>query len=247
MSYFERKLGLILEEIGYLNPDSMWDSDYDGYTFIDTTHYIMYGDLGDTHLDIMRENEEYTHDLIREVLVRHPEAFAGEPHELGSRTMQALRSHWIEHYALLGRAAFIKPGADNILGDHIDKALENRGFKTPALLISYWSDYGGDIRVSANKVANKMQVPSNTPVVVTAPGYGLFELNNENAEKKELTPEQQKELDLMRQLHLMNPQQKKAAMKQLGLGSSGKPSAGQRAGLTPGQKYWAMSSEGKPT
>jgi hypothetical protein len=167
--------------------------------------------------------------------------------EYDKRTIDTLERDWIGHYALLGRAIIvfnIGPEYHYPIRGQVTQVFDDANFETPALFITYWND-NGDIHASANKIVEKMQISSDMPVIVSTPRYKTFKLNNTNVEKKELTPEEQQELDLMRQLHLMRPEQKKAAMKQLGLGSSGKPSAGQRAGLTPGQKYWAMSSEGK--
>lgn len=57
-----------------------------------------------------------------------------------------------------------------------------------------------------------------------------------------------RERELMQQLHLMPPQQKKAAMKELGLVGGGHKQPWQKATekhklIKPGQKWWAMQSE----
>ncbi len=63
---------------------------------------------------------------------------------------------------------------------------------------------------------------------------------------KEIGVEEAERIALMRELHLMSPNEKKAAMKKLGLGSDGNQwvKEAQRLGIIrPGQKFWAMHSE----
>ena len=64
-----------------------------------------------------------------------------------------------------------------------------------------------------------------------------------------IDPKKKREIELRRALHLMPPQQKQAAMKELGLGWGSVKNkwqkASEKAGLVkPGQKWWASTSEG---
>lgn len=73
-------------------------------------------------------------------------------------------------------------------------------------------------------------------------------LATEKHRQAQLTPEQERKREMMRQLHLMKPQEKKATMKELGLVGGGHKQpwqkSAEKAGIVqPGQKWWAMSSE----
>ncbi len=83
----------------------------------------------------------------------------------------------------------------------------------------------------------------STPIHQTIP---LSQLDN--SVRTELTPEQREKMELYKKLHLMRGAEKKAAMKELGVGGGGKPhemqTALRGAGLQkPGQKWWAPHSE----
>lgn len=65
-----------------------------------------------------------------------------------------------------------------------------------------------------------------------------------------MSPEDQEKREKMRELHLMSPQQKKVAMKELGLAGGGHKQPWQKAAennklVQPGQKWWAATSESK--
>ncbi len=83
----------------------------------------------------------------------------------------------------------------------------------------------------------------STPLHGTVPMSGLA-----GAKMKEMTAADHEDMELYKRLHLMRGEEKKAAMKKLGVGVGGSPhpmqSAMLKAGLLgPGQKWWAPHSE----
>ncbi len=64
------------------------------------------------------------------------------------------------------------------------------------------------------------------------------------------TPEQERKMQLARELHLMRPDEKKAAMRELGLAPGSKKRPWQQEAentnlVRPGQKWWGLTSEAK--
>jgi hypothetical protein len=219
MNYFEQKLKTILEN-RYLSDE--WVTPDDIYYFSDALGGITFIDY----------NDDFVYGDIGET---HPKV-ADRTEELEGQKRGTLLDH-----AILGRSAlFSEPNEENHWQE-IFGFIDNY----PSFVISFWDMdiTEEEINRVSQKVIEAYNVPDMDTYVSSYP-HGIMKYGSRMS-KKESTPEREKEYELQRQLHLMRPEQKKAAMQQLGLGSSGKPSAGQRAGLTPGQKYWAMSSEGR--
>ncbi len=91
-----------------------------------------------------------------------------------------------------------------------------------------------------------------TPFFVEQFGAAVSFFANNQDQSQELSPEQLARLDMQRELHLMRPEAKKLAAQKLGLNLASKKSDHQTqaelAGMvTPGQKWWAPTSESNPS
>lgn len=118
-------------------------------------------------------------------------------------------------------------------------------------LVSFWntelSAYTHLLRKCLDELIAAQQI---YPIAyISTPIHGTIPIDLiETTQTHEMTPEEQEHLELAKQMHLMRGDQKKDAMKKLGVGGGGKPhpmqSAMDDAGLrVPGQKWWAPTSE----
>lgn len=123
-------------------------------------------------------------------------------------------------------------------------------------IASFWNSkekvYKKSLRPCIDKlISNNMLSPDGA---ISTPIHGTFYIKDfDDVMPRELTPEQKETLELQRQLHMMPAAQKKIAMQKLGLLPNNVTTkanrwqqAGQKAGvLTPGQKWWAPTSESR--
>lgn len=124
--------------------------------------------------------------------------------------------------------------------------------------VSFWNDptnTHGLLNDCLNELFNKNFIKSETYVVLfgskrkVQAGIALT-TRDIQAQDTRVDPKKARELELLRNLHLMNPQAKKKAKKELGLAWSSRKhpwqSASEKARLvTPDQKWWAPTSESK--
>ncbi len=95
--------------------------------------------------------------------------------------------------------------------------------------------------VADNKATGEIMI--STPVHGTIPAETL-----EDHQTEEITPEMAKHVEMRQQLHVMQGDEKKRAMKELGVGGQRKnpwqAEAEKHGVVRPGQKWWAVNSEG---
>lgn len=204
--------------VAWRNPDQIFNDD--NITFIYTT---------DGQLFVSTPGEMLTHyDLIDST----PEL---KTKFNGRRGGLALGN-------LLGRISYVE-------GDEFD---DEWGIPS-GNIISFWNQKSADYDrflipcLEAIKDIGRLAPDAkiSTPIHGTVP---LSSVIGGQSETTELTPEEQEHWELARNMHLMRGDQKKDAMKKLGVGGGGKPHPMQKAmddaGLrVPGQKWWAPHSE----
>lgn len=189
---------------------------------------FLYTDDGELFYD---DNELATHN---DILFKKRRKFDIEPNEyFGIRdAVIAYRKNIAPKYHLLGRCGFV--GDEQVVAfwndDRVSEllnpcldALESEGIITPESIV-----------LLSN--GNKFQASARS------------ETGNASGAATTVDPKKARERELMQQLHLMPPQQKKAAMKELGLVGGGHKQPWQKAAeqnklVRPGQKWWAMQSE----
>lgn len=127
------------------------------------------------------------------------------------------------------------------------------GFVGNEQVVAFWNDAAlpNLINPCLDALESEGIIISDT-IVLLANGK-TFQASARGTATKELSgtavdSKKARERELMQQLHLMQPQQKKAAMKELGLVGGGHKQPWQKAAertkvINPGQKWWAMQSE----
>ncbi len=120
------------------------------------------------------------------------------------------------------------------------------------MLVSFWNDKPEQYTEHLKPCLNKLMADGylEPQAQVSTPTHGIISMQQalSGVQGRALTPEEQEQLELYKQLHLMRGKEKQEAMKKLGVGGGGKPhpmqSAMDQAGLrVPGQKWWAPHSE----
>lgn len=121
-------------------------------------------------------------------------------------------------------------------------------------VISFWND---DVEVYSllGSCLRELEeyIPDNLPVEIHTP-FEIMDVDRaselaQHADTRKqagtaLSPEKREELALRKKLHLLRGDEKKAALKRLGLWNPEKPEhPWQKAAPAPGQKWWAMQSE----
>jgi hypothetical protein len=166
---------------------------------------------------------------------------------------------------------YADPGAihSTIAGNHPDGDAEYPGnFMSPIMdknlvgrvsndrqLVSFWNNdeavYDEFFTKCMNQLLADQTVQPN--YFVSTPLHGTLAAadlqGEERPEAKEMSPEERERYELYQKLHLMPPEEKKAAMNKLGLKvgytkNKWQQEAEAQEVLRPGQKYWAMTSEG---
>jgi hypothetical protein len=259
MSYFEQKLDLLLEKqvnVGYYDPDYLYDIDsIQGITFLYMDGKVLADHSHISHWDMIEENldllylmlqklpEDYmikfpgtgfrinAHDIKVDVLDKHPEMI--QP------ILSYVRDD-LEKFILFGRSGPIEPDHGGFQGA-LEKQMPN---ELPLYFVTFWQA-PPDLNVTdCVKQVSSINNYADDPIWISAPSIGTVPFG-QHEDRRDLDQEEIAKIQMQRRLHLMKADEKKAAMKKLGLATGGAKSPGQRAGLTPGQKYWAMSSEGK--
>jgi hypothetical protein len=131
------------------------------------------------------------------------------------------------------------------------------------VIISFWnknpSDYSGSrlsncLQALEDKVLQTFEEPSSISTPIGSYKYAEHAKDTKDIAKTatELSPEKQKEYyELLKKVHMLHGDEKKAVMKKLGLGwkTPGKhpwQKTQEKAGmLGPGQKWWAPQSESR--
>lgn len=274
MRYFERHLEEALKSLPttkaafkWITPDDLYDWDKSAIAFIyDPSGELKLGD--NTHIDIIDEHIDYYRELdgvygsMAQLLMANragvsldrdmdPDAdYTNGPGPYDIR-MQ------LEHVALLGRVGKIKD-IDDLDPENADVRGTVKVVAGPAV-VSFWNEkamlYNNMLEGCLQKLEQENLVSENTMVsmpiwgTVTKDTVGMQD--NTKPDKETL-----RRLKLARELHMMPPDQKKAAQKELlklgmsfgGAGSGGHKHPWQKAMekggyLNPGQKWWAMHSE----
>lgn len=203
-----------------------------------------------THLDIIVQNsptyglDDWGFETFQELQLAHIKGMQAEkahqadcnPYESPYYgALEARKKLKEEQIALLGR-----------IGNYITTAAN--GDNINAHMLAFWNDSKMPDLVTPclkdlfhQKLITLDTIYANGNKRMSVRDYlrgGRFDENPEEAERKAL----------MQQLHLMPPQQKKAAMKKLKLAGGGHKPGWQKATekhnlVRPGQKWWAMQSE----
>lgn len=195
------------------------------------------GGRRDAHTDIMTQNAEYYG-----VLSKDPDYNDEQNEMLTKMNVNKLRYQWLQEYE--GRSeSKVKPRA----------MLGRTGWMNHRHYVAFWFVHPDMLDECLRALAN-LEIISDETIVVTpngdrfTAGSKLSGQTPKSTGNTEPDPKRQRERELMQQLHLMRPQQKKAAMKELGLVGGGHKQPWQKAAekaklVQPGQKWWAMSSE----
>lgn len=207
--------------IRYISPDDIYDNGYRNLSFIYLDNgEMLYGSSDDTHSNIIYKYK----DLIQEL---YPSI---EPISIHGtyKTWQTLNS-----LTLLGRVGIFDGSIDGDIP-----------------VVAFWANnkrlYDGLLKNCLNQLHTDNIIDYNT--YVSTPLTGTVPQNEIYNHYKKLTPEEQEKLELAKNLHLMRPNEKKAAMLKLGLNTSGSKHKYQKAAednklISPGQKWWATTSE----
>jgi len=118
--------------------------------------------------------------------------------------------------------------------------------------VAFWNppdQLHGLLEPCLKELLDKNLIDKQTEVVLGGNAW-IGTIRNLDISTHGLTPEQQRILDLHKRLHLMPPDEKKKAMKELGLRWKSTKNPWQREAekaelVKPGQKWWAPTSEGK--
>lgn len=169
----------------------------------------------------------------------HEDIFLQHAKQFPDRYQELSRS-WrynFEKYALLGRIGY------------------DGQIRTYKQIVSFWNEddslYDELLRPCLAELESMNFINDDTLVSIPSAGVmSMAQADTVNLSRGPTDKRRQQELELMRQLHLMRPEMKKAAMKELGLiGGGHKPPAQrelEKAGVIhPGQKWWAMYSESR--
>lgn len=246
--------------MNYINPDILFGlkMDYPGegyavFTFIYEPRLGLTHRSGETtHVDLLYQ---LNHELNNKV---GSDPTKADPNDLELfKYVDKLYAGMTRHYndfiqeVLMGRAAFID---EPYLRPH-EIPVDIPGIPKEGWLVSFWNDYS-DIYAElltpcmiALYDANLIQDPVaiSTPVWGTKP-YSTAETTK--ATHDPTPPINKQELQRQREVHLLRGDEKKREMEQQGLEFGGKKNDWQaalekRRIISPGQKWWAPTSESK--
>ncbi len=129
------------------------------------------------------------------------------------------------------------------------------GYTDKVRIVSFWNDtpsvYSKLLESCLKEMMSRNLIDDDSfissPIHKTVPVSTIL---GGKAETKEMTDEEQTDYELHSKLHLMRGQEKRDAMKKVGVDGGGKPHPMQQAMsnaglLKPGQKWWATQSESK--
>lgn len=121
--------------------------------------------------------------------------------------------------------------------------------------VAFWNtpqQLYGLLEACISELLSENLIDPDTNIVLGGSDQTIKASNTRNLDHHDtrIDPEKERELQLRKNLHLMKPRAKKAAMKKLGLIGGGHKSKWQSAAekaelVTPGQKWWAPTSESK--
>jgi hypothetical protein len=199
----------------YINPDILWQTDDEAIAFIfQAGRPIMYGQPGATHEDIISRELNVGDEWDNE-------------DEDAWRAVGDLREEW-EQYYLYGRIGWM-------YDQHIVTIWQN-----DESLLDH--NLGPCIQ---QLLSDKMVV--KTTLITTPRGNTTIEQFLEDPRKTEANEVSDEDLELLKQLHLMPPEQKKTALMQMGATGGHKhpwqQATEQSKLISPGQKWWAATSE----
>ncbi len=238
----------------YVNPDTLYQinayvdaAELGIYTFMYGERLGFYWDSGDvSHMDILRrldreldaqigDGEDFE-NIDPELLARY--RYIDKLYSLLHTDLQEAQQHM-----LMGRAGPMNqiPGIGAEEDDH-------------TYLVTFWND---DINVYGELLPTCMlhlydnnlitdPVIINTPIFIE--NYSSGQVETQGIARDPTPSVDKKELDRMRELHLMRGDQKKKAMQELGLAATSQKHPMQatleKGGyINPGQKWWAPTSE----
>jgi len=126
------------------------------------------------------------------------------------------------------------------------------GYQDDDMIVSFWNidknDYERSLESCLKRLITDNKINSSafisTPVHKTIPISAIA-----NIEVDEIDPEMRKQVELYRKLHLLRGDEKKNAMRQLGVGWTQQTqhpmqtAMRQSGSIGPGQKWWATTSE----
>lgn len=209
----------------YHNPDVIYTNGDDVVAFIyakDDNLFI--NDLrGATHEDIIIDNEEKIDEL-------YPGLGDINPNEIWG---------YCDSLMLLGRIGTITMynGSTQL--------------RQPTHLVAFWSTkqklYDSLLQSCLNRLIKDNYIGENT--YISTPLLGTVPLSDVyKSSSKELSQDELDKIELMKKLHLLKPEAKRAAMQKLGLAATSTKNKWQdeseKANLVqPGQKWWAQTSE----
>ena len=235
-------------DYGAITPDTIISSGYNYCTFIYYSDDI--STYGFPSSRINREPKRtpwFTHlDLVIDTIKKDRHFFDEALLKSGNATEDDLQH---VHTKYEGKSTEIY----NIANDIHDKFsrdpefIEGRASKDQKV-VSFWKKmHGGKLAKCIEWLIKEDIINHDTWII--GENFDPFK-PGDNARMREIDPERQAEYDLRRQLHLLPPDQKRAAMKKLGLAWKSNKSPWQkeaeRLGFAkPGQKWWAIRSESK--
>lgn len=229
MNYFEHQLQLVLESFDWIDPDQLYDKD-DSWTFIyyNGVLKVDYGDV--THQEM----------IISEPWFYFPEEDENELREMAPEELieYGLRDS-IPYRALLGRGGVF-----------------NKEYVYKGHIISFWNsdrDVYKDLPNCLKAMLNNTFLEVTEDTCISTPVHRRMlvgEVLKNSKEWLDIEPEPDdiEHAELIQKIHLMKPDQKKKAMKKLGL-SPGSEKSGMQKTVeaeypeTRGNKWWAPYSE----
>jgi len=237
----------------YVNPDTLYRinayvdaAELGIYTFMYGEKLGFYWDSGDvSHMDILRRldkeldaqigDEEGIENIDPELLARY--RYVDKLYGLLHTDLEEAQQHM-----LMGRAAPMNQIPD--IGTEDDYTY----------LVTFWNDdmdvYGELLPTCMLHLYDNNLITD--PVIINTPifikNYSSGEVETQGIARDPTPSVDKKELERMRQLHLMRGDEKKKAMQELGLATASQKhpmqAALEKSGyINPGQKWWASTSE----
>ncbi len=222
-----------------VNPDTLWAHDNRAVGFIYNRDGTVHSETGRTHEKIILRNLDYYVDLVGDIDVGYGSS---------ARKLTSVEDHekaeWLRMLvapiAVLGR-----------VGNAFESLADAQLRRNPATFVAFWINdedlHNKLLRPCLESLLDKRIITGNERVAdYAAEGETVNEFLGNRAVGTKYDLER---MQLMQQLHLMKPDQKKAAMMKLGLGAKKENSWQHRAEdlgiVSPGQKFWAPTSESR--
>lgn len=207
----------------YTNPDFNWKSRQSIPFIYTAAGEMLYGQPGTPHFQMFQDQPELLQKFIHLV---PPKDLIISNSALRQRLLASRVRDELDKVALCGRIQDVA------------------GQRT----VSFWKDQPF-LKDCLQKLLDDNLIDDQT--FVSTPKLETIPLAKVGVKKeRQLSATQEADFELHRQLHLMRGDEKREAMKKLGVGVGGRPHPMQQAltakGLLgPGQKWWAPNSEGK--